>query len=48
MLVECLDEAFLLEDLGDRALGPGCGHQDLAVARTTAVADAREHVRNGI
>ena len=48
LLADVGDEALVLEDAGDLALGPRRGHDDLGVPRPRGVADAGEHVRDRI
>ncbi len=48
LLADVGDEAFLLEDARDLALGARGRHDHLRVARPRRVADAREHVRDGV
>src|SRR5882762_9777979 len=45
---EVLDIAFILEDLGDRHLDFARRHDDRGFLRELCVADARQHVGNGI
>ena len=48
LLADVGDEAFLLEDPRDLALGARGGDDDLRVARPGRVADTREHVRDRV
>src|SRR3954464_10322676 len=44
LLADVGDEALVLEDAGDLALRPRCGHDDLGVARPGGVPHAGQHV----
>ena len=48
LLADVGDEAFLLEDPRDLALGARGGDDDLGVARPGRVANTREHVRDRV
>src|SRR6478736_5301335 len=48
LLADVGDEALVLEDAGDLALGPRCGHDHFRVPCPGRVPDAREHVRDRV